>query len=98
MKTNTTTTKAKRMTASDLKWHYEMKHPDGHFFDRETMKFFGDTMSNYGVRANTVTVRESDGNVVECYVLYRRRAVKHGLTGSAYFSVDTFEQILGEVL
>lgn len=90
--------KSNRMTASDLKWKYQMKHPDGHFFDRETMKFFGDTMSNYGVRANTVNVVESDGNVVECYVLYRRRATKHGLTRSAYFSVDTFEKILGDVL
>lgn len=93
-----TTTKAKRMTASELKYHYQLANPNGHFFDRKTMKFFGDTMSNYGVRANTVNVQESDGTVVECYVLYRRRATKHGLTRSTYFSVDTFEQIIGEVL
>lgn len=98
MKTNTTATKVKRMTVSELKYHYQLANPNGHFFDRKTMSFFGDTMSNYGVRANTVNVREYDGNIVECFVLYRRRATKHGLTGSAYFSVSDFSKIIGEVI
>lgn len=98
MKTNTIATKAKHMTASELKYHYQLANPNGHFFDRKTMRFFGDTMGNYGVRANTVNVKEFDGNVVECYVLYRRRATKHGLTKDAYFSVSDFSKILGEVL
>ena len=43
----------------------------GYFFDSETMKFFGDTMKNFGARVN------------DCgqLVLYRRRPVKHGLAG-----------------
>ena len=38
------------MTPSELKANIRAHDPDSHFFDRKTMKFFGDTMSNYGVR------------------------------------------------
>lgn len=64
--------------ASDLKYHYQDKNPDGHFFDRKTMKFFGDTMANYGVR--------NHGTYFE---LYRKKPVKHGLSKSHYFDAIT---------
>jgi len=38
------------MTPSQIKAIYQKKHPDGHFFTPKTMKFFGDTMKNYGCR------------------------------------------------
>lgn len=56
------------------------------FFTRDTMKFFGDTMRNYGVRAATI-----DGRAV--WELYRKRPVKHGMTDSAYFSQDEFRRV-----
>lgn len=34
------------MKASELKYH--VSQTDSHFFDRSSMKFFGDTMANYG--------------------------------------------------
>lgn len=37
------------MKASELKRMYEFKNPDGKFFTRDTMSFFADTMSNFGV-------------------------------------------------
>lgn len=57
-----------------------------HFFTRASMKFFGDTMRNYGTRAAIV----GDRVAVE---LYRRRPVKNGLRDSAYFDATTFERI-----
>lgn len=62
-----------------------------HHFDYKTMKFFGDTMANYGVRETTIRTY-SDQEPVEVYELYRRRAVKHGLRDSAYFDKKTFER------
>jgi hypothetical protein len=85
-------------TASDLKYQYQLNNPDGHFFDRETMRFFGDTMRNYGVRSKPVKVSRSDGEIVECYVLYRRHAVKHGLQSDRYFDVNTFKDIHGDIV
>jgi hypothetical protein len=68
------------MTPSELKSRYQANHPGGHFFDRKTMKFFGDTMKNYGVK---------DAGSHWC--LYRKRAVKHGLKTAHYFDKVTFD-------
>lgn len=88
-------------TASDLKYMYEKMNPEGHFFDRSTMKFFGDTMSNYYVplhkgKARLVKVLQSDGTIANCYALQRKRPVKGGLTSTAYFCASTFERVLGD--
>ena len=74
--------KAKRLTASQLKALYQWQNLEGHFFDYKTMRFFGDTMRNYGVRRHHMA-----------WELYRRRPVKHGITQSAYFCAITFKQI-----
>ena len=65
-------------TSSQLKAFVESGPTDSHFFTRGTMKFFGDTMRNYGVRHLT-------NGVIE---LYRKRPVKHDVDGSAYFKAS----------
>ena len=77
------------MTSSELKAMIEARGTASHFFTRKTMKFFGDTMSNYGVR-ETVIDTWSEENVL-VYELYRRHPVKHGLQTSAYFRKDTLK-------
>lgn len=88
------------MNASELKYQHESNNPDSYFFDRNSMKFFGDTMHNYGVRAVTVTMQyDASGRYVEqpvtceAWELYRRRPVKHGMQSSAYFDKNTFARI-----
>ena len=80
------------MTASDLKHLYQTAEPDGHFFDRKTMRFFGDTMRNYGVRRaavrNLYTPEGEPNEPRPAWELYRRRPVKHGLASSRYFAED----------
>jgi hypothetical protein len=66
------------MTSYELKRLYETKNPDGHFFDRDTMNFFGDRMSNFGVR-------KAEINGEHVWELYRKRPVKNGLKTSHYF-------------
>jgi hypothetical protein len=72
------------MTASTLKYLYERNNPGGHFFDRDTMRFFGDTMRNFGVRdggmVDTLTTKGIERNV-PVWELYRKRPVKCGLHG-----------------
>jgi hypothetical protein len=79
-------------TASDLKQFVEASGHDPHFFTRETMKFFGDTMRNYGIR-QPKAVTLYDGCTVQAYELFRRRPVKHGLRASAWFNAETFERV-----
>lgn len=80
----------KTITASELKYQIENAGTARFFFTRETMKCFGDTMKNYGVRPVTITT--ITGDTVDCWELYRRRKTSKGLTSSAYFQRDTLEQ------
>ena len=74
------------MTQNELKANILAHDPDSHFFDRKTMKFFGDTMRNYGVR-------KAELNGVTVWELYRKRPVKHGLKSSAFFRTTDFQQV-----
>ena len=67
------------MKASELKRQYESV-VGGHFFDRKALKFFGDTMKNYGVR-----------DAGTHWELYRKHPVKHNLSASHWFDKVTFE-------
>lgn len=79
------------MTPSELKRAVEAAGQERYFFTRDSMKFFGDTMSNYGCRA--VTLEETyTGNNVDCWELYRKRATSKGQTRSAYFNRASFKQ------
>ena len=88
------------MTPSELKRQVENARPETNFFTRDTMKYFGDTMKNYGVRTTTTYVRyDSTGNLlsefgkpVEVWELYRKKPVKWNIQGSAYFYKDTFRR------
>jgi hypothetical protein len=88
------------MNASELKYQVEQSGNCEHFFTRKTMSFFGDTMKNYGVRSAVIVSNYdtddnyvADGQPVECWELYRKQAVKHGLKTSAYFDKVTFSRI-----
>lgn len=78
------------MRASELKAAVESSGRESFFFTRKTMAFFGDRMSNYGVRG-PLTISTYSGPA-EVWELYRRKPVKHGLNSSAFFTTDTFEQ------
>lgn len=72
------------ITAYELKQYILDANPRTHFFEAKTMKFFGDTMRNFGVC--------SAGDAWE---LYRRKPVKHGLNSSFYFDKTTYKQVYG---
>jgi len=80
------------MNKTELK--YNVMDTGSYFFDRSSMKFFGDTMANYYVSANTVKIKTYSGDTHICYELTRKRPVKHGLCGPAYFDVNTFNRVL----
>lgn len=69
-------------TPYDLKYAVESCKSERYFFTRDTMRFFGDTMPNYGLIVHD-----------DCYELYRKKPVKHGLTSSAYFDKKTLKRI-----
>lgn len=76
-------------TAYDLKYAVEAANPSSKFFTPNNMRFAGDRMSNYGVCKATI---ETYQGPVECWELFRKKPVKHGLQRSAYFDCETFAQ------
>jgi len=76
---NTKTEKPK-MNSSELKYLHELNNPESHFFSPATMRFFGDTMKNYGVKTT--------GHFIE---LHRKSPVKNGLYNSAFFTKNDFK-------
>lgn len=92
------------MTPSELKYQVQTNSTESLYFERSSMKFFGDTMANYGVRSATVRTNYNaageyvgeNGTIVEVWELYRKRAVKHGLKDSAYFAKDDYRRVYGD--
>ena len=83
-------------TASDLK--RAAIAVNSHFFDRRSMNYFGDRMSNYyvpqaGKQAATFSVTTDHSKIHHCYKLQRKRPVKGGVNAPAYFDTTTFVTI-----
>lgn len=85
------------MTPSELKARIAATGKEPHFFDRKTMKFFGDTMKNFGVCRTLIWSEfDRDGNYHpdgvkrDVWELYRKRPVKHGLSSPHFFDAETF--------
>jgi hypothetical protein len=79
-------------TPSDLKYYVEEAGRDPHFFARETMRFFGDTMKNYAVRQPR-EIQTRTGEIVLAYELVRKKPVKHGIQSSTFFDADNFKRV-----
>lgn len=71
------------MTPSELKYEIEKTDPENCYFSRDSVRFFGDTMRNYGVRSTA-------GGLY--WELYRKRPVKNGLKESVYWDKTTFKR------
>jgi len=72
------------MRYEDIKTPYDLKYmlpEDNYFFTRTTMRFFGDTMRNYGLRRHVM----ENGDIY--YELTRRSPVKHGVQSNAWFGL-----------
>ena len=74
---------------------YTEKRPDGHYFDRDTLKFFGERLSDMRVFKKTKTKEDYRGKKHICYVVSRlQRNHPNGPTRTrAFFDVETFEDI-----
>lgn len=80
------------MTPSELKYNIEQSENAPYYFTRSSIKFFGDTMKNYGCRFAWVE-HNTSGKTVECWELYRKHLVKHGNQSSAYFDKQSFKRV-----
>ena len=77
----------------DLRAAYYEAHPNGHFFDRDTLKFFGERFSEMRLLKGKRQSKDSLGNIHTCYVVSATQRIP--LVGKKrvyhHFDVDTLE-------
>lgn len=83
-------------TISDLQSAYREKHPNGHFFDHDTLKFFGERLSEMRLLKSRARITSAAGIEHKCYVVsavqrpgapLKKRRVYH------YFDMTTLEDV-----
>ena len=72
------------------------KNPNGHYFDRDTLKFFGERVSDMRLLKGTVKIKDISGKEHEAYVISRlQRKYPGGARRTyAYFDVNTLNDII----
>lgn len=80
---------------ADLRAEYCAKHPDGHFFDADKLKFFGERFSEMRLFKKTTVVTDALGKQHTCYVV---SSVQRPIMGNPfrmyhYFDTETLEII-----
>lgn len=75
---------------------YYQKNPKGHYFDRDTLKFFGERRSEMRLLKDTVKVKDISGEEHEAYCISSlQRKHPSGLRRTyAYFDVETLDYII----
>ena len=74
------------ITLHELKTRLDASNHNKYYFSKDTMKFFGDHMSNYGVKETMI-------KGIKAIELYRIKPVKGGHQESAYFHPETLKTI-----
>lgn len=75
---------------------YYQKNPTGHYFDRETLKFFGESLSTMRLLKGKSEITDVSGEKHTCYVLSKLQK-KHPLGPRrvyAYFDEQTLEDVI----
>ena len=84
------------MNVDKLIREYYRTHPDGHFFDKGTLKFFGERRSEMYVYKEPEVVKDFEGNEHTAWCL---RSKQHNFPGGCrtvyhYFDTETFDDII----
>lgn len=84
-----------QMNPYRLKREYERTHPNGHFFDADSLKFFGERMSEMRVLQGFAKITDAHGDEHKCWVLSTRQ---HNYPAGVrrcyyYFDTETYDEI-----
>ena len=84
------------MTVYTLIDQYHIHNPGGHYFDHDTLKFFGERISDMRVLKDTVEITSAGGEKHTCYVLssLQRKHPSGPRREHSYFDINTFEYVI----
>ena len=79
-----------------LRYAYYRKHPDGHWFDADTLKYFGERLSDMRLLKGTSTITDVCGEAHEVYTVSRlQRKYPGGARRTyAHFDTTTLEDVI----
>jgi hypothetical protein len=81
------------MTVAELRWSVETYSTQSKlFFTAASLRLFGDTLSNFYVSRQPVTIETSSGRHVLCWRLRRKESVDNGMQADTYFNTETFNR------
>lgn len=74
----------------------EYKRRNNHYFDKETLKHWGERLSDMRILENTVVKTDFQGNIHECIVLSKISKDFYGkkCRNYDYFDIDTLNRII----
>lgn len=75
---------------------YYRKNPEGHYFDHDTLKFFGERISDMRLLKNTTEITDISGDKHTAYIISRlQRKYPGGARRTyAYFDIETLDDII----
>jgi len=87
------------MTFTELRRNIETTSGGKYFFDRDTLKFFGERLSEMRLLKGTAEVTDIHGEKHTCYVISSTRRKNHMGACSPYpyyhyFDVNTFKRVI----
>lgn len=80
----------------DLRNAYLRTHPNGHWFDSDTLAFFGESLSTMYLLKGTYRVKDCLGVEHSCYKVSKlsRKYPGGPRRTYAYFDVNTFDDVI----
>lgn len=80
----------------DLRNAYLCTHPNGHWFDSDTLAFFGESLSTMYLLKGTYRVKDCLGVEHSCYKVSKlsRKYPGGPRRTYAYFDVNTFDDVI----
>ena len=78
-----------------FKEDYYHANPSGHYFDSDTLKFFGERLSEMRISKGTTHIKDICGRDHEAYTIsrYQRKYPGGARRTLAYFDVETLDDI-----
>ena len=85
-------------TVNTLIREYYRNNPNGHFFNKDTLRFFGERISDMRLFKKTVNVQTYNGQILECYKLstFQRNHPLGARRAYYYFDIDTVDYVDNE--
>lgn len=75
---------------------FKKENPESYFFSKDTLHFFGESLTDMKILPNIQNIKSSSGEAVECFVLSKKSKNWNNkrIQNDAYFSTENLKRII----